>query len=112
MNFQYFDELEVAITVCNREGLIVYMNRKSVQTFAEDGGSALVGKSLLDCHPEPARSKLVDLLANPRRNVYTIEKNGLKKMIYQLPWTEDGKFKGLIEFSLPLPEEILHFVRG
>jgi len=72
----------------------------------------LVGKSLLDCHPEPARSKLVSLLNSPRVNIYTIEKAGQKKMIYQSPWFEDGQFMGLIELSLPLPDDIPHFIRG
>jgi len=80
--------------------------------FSTDGGMELVGKSLLDCHPEPARSKLVSLLNSPRVNIYTIEKAGQKKMIYQSPWFEDGQFMGLIELSLPLPDDIPHFIRG
>lgn len=111
-SMRYFDEMDIAVTVCDLEGIIVYMNRKSASTFADDGGAALIGKSLLDCHPEPARSKLLDLLTAPRKNIYTIEKAGGKKMIYQLPWIENGQFVGLIEISLPLPAEISHFLRG
>jgi len=109
--FKYLDEVDFAVTVCDLAGIVVYMNNKSAATFAADGGFDLLGKSLIDCHPEPARSQLLDLLENPRQNIYTIEKNGLKKMIYQVPWLEDGKFKGLIELSLPLLGEIPHFVR-
>jgi len=111
-SMSYLDEVDIAVTICNVEGIIVYMNQKSAKTFADDGGFDLIGKSLIDCHPEPARSKLLDLLSSPRKNAYTIEKSGVKKMIYQLPWIEKGTFKGLIELSLPLPAEIPHFKRG
>ena len=108
----YLDEVAFAVTVCDKNGVIIYMNEKSASTFSTDGGMELVGKSLLDCHPEPARSKLVSLLHSPRVNIYTIEKAGQKKMIYQSPWFENGQFMGLIELSLPLPDDIPHFIRG
>jgi transcriptional regulator with PAS, ATPase and Fis domain len=111
-DLSYFDEVSFAVTVCDKNGVIIYMNEKSASTFSKDGGMELIGKSLLDCHPEPARSKLVSLLDSPRVNIYTIEKTGQKKMIYQSPWFENGQFLGLIELSLPLPDDIPHFIRG
>lgn len=108
----YFDELFMAVTVCDIKGTILYMNKKSIQTFSKDGGAALIGKSLLECHPEPARRKLMELLENQKSNTYTIEKNGVKKMIHQTPWFENGKYKGLIEFSFEIPQELPHFIRG
>jgi len=44
-------------------------------------------------------------------NTYTVEKNGVKKLIYQTPWFEDGKVAGMVEFSIVLPTEIPHYVR-
>ena len=44
-------------------------------------------------------------------NVYTIEKNGIKKLIYQSPWFENGEMKGLVELSLEIPFEMPHFIR-
>ncbi len=111
MNLDWAEQFNAAITVCDVTGVILSMNLKAATTFSKDGGSYLIGKNLLDCHPEPARMKLADLLENPRVNAYTIEKNGQKKMIYQAPWYESGKFAGLVEISLPLPAEIPHFVR-
>jgi hypothetical protein len=87
------------------------MNEKSAATFEKYGGKELLGKSLLDCHPEPSKSKLIGLLENQAMNAYTIEKNGIKKLIYQTPWYVDGKFSGFVEISLPLPEELPHFIR-
>jgi hypothetical protein len=87
------------------------MNKKSCETFADDGGINLIGTNLLDCHPEPSRSKVAELLQSAKSNVYTIEKNGAKKLIYQSPWYVDGVYAGLVELSLPLPPEMPHFVR-
>jgi transcriptional regulator with PAS, ATPase and Fis domain len=104
-------EFPGAVTVCDCEGIVLFMNDKSQQTFAKNGGAELIGKSLINCHPEPARSKLLDMLANPRRNSYTIEKNGVKKIIYQSPWFQDGQYKGFVELSLEIPMEMPHFIR-
>ena len=104
-------EFPAAITVCDPDGVILALNDKSCLTFAGDGGADLLGTNMLECHPEPARSKVAELLKSGTSNVYTIEKGGIKKLIYQSPWYEDGKFAGLVELSLPLPKEMQHFNR-
>lgn len=96
------------ITVCDREGIVQFMNERAIETFKQD----LTGKSLLDCHPGPARAKLLELLEKPQTNAYTIEKKGLKKLIYQAPWFEGEEFKGVVELSLVVPAEMPHFVRS
>ena len=101
-----------AVTVCDREGIILEMNDRAAQVFAADGGRALLGTNALDCHPDRARTMMVEMLAAGRKNVYTIEKNGVKKLIYQSPWTRDGAYAGFVELSLELPAELPHFVRG
>ena len=106
------DEFPGGVTVCDRNGVIIEMNEKSAKTFEADGGRALVGTNLLECHPEPSRSKVADLLANPRVNAYTIEKRGAHKLIYQAPWFQDGAYKGLVELSLEIPESMPHFIRA
>ena len=104
-------ELPVSITVCDAEGTILHMNDKSKATFQKPGMESLIGKNVLECHPEPAREKLAGMLQSPQMNAYTIEKNGIKKMIYQTPWYENGEYKGFVEFSLEIPMEMKHFVR-
>lgn len=104
-------EFPAAITVVDANGIVVEMNEKSAATFASDGGIDLIGKSALDCHPEPARTKLQELLRAPKSNIYTIEKAGVKKMICQLPWYRGGQFSGIVELSIELPAEVAHFVR-
>jgi hypothetical protein len=98
--------------VCDGDGIILEMNDRAAVTFAADGGRALLGSNVLDCHPEKARAQLVEMLAGGRRNVYTIEKQGVKKLIYQSPWYRDGAYAGFVELSLEIPFELPHFVRG
>lgn len=108
----WIKEISAAVTVCDTEGIIVYMNEKSEQVFELDGGKDLIGKSLFDCHPEPAASKIRAMLADGSTNIYTIEKNGKKKLIYQSPWQDQKAIGGMIEISIELPNEMNHFVRS
>lgn len=105
-------EFPGAITVCDKDGIILDMNDRAAQVFAADGGRALIGRNALDCHPEPARTKLRNLLESGKPNVYTIEKKGVRKLIYQAPWYENGEYRGFVELSLEIPEAMPHFVRG
>ena len=107
----YFKEADVAVTVCDKEGRIIDMNDKSRKTFLKPGREELIGKNVLDCHPEPAKSLLADTLQHPRTNAYTIEKEGVKKLIYQTPWYENGEYMGFMELSMVIPFEMKHMIR-
>jgi transcriptional regulator with PAS, ATPase and Fis domain len=107
----WLKQINAAVTICDEQGMIVYMNERSEEVFETDGGKELVGKSVFDCHPEPALSKLKELLSSGGTNVYTIEKNGKKKIIYQSPWRTENAVAGMIEISFELPAELPHFVR-
>lgn len=108
----FFKGFPGAVTVCDRDGVILAMNDRALETFAAAGGDRLLGTNALSCHPEPARSKLKSMLAEGLTNVYTIEKKGVKKLIYQAPWKENGAYRGFLELSLVIPETMPHFVRG
>jgi transcriptional regulator with PAS, ATPase and Fis domain len=108
---EWVREFPGAITLCDQTGIIIYMNDRSQQAFAREGGASLLGSNLLDCHPEPARSKLAELLANAQTNSYTIEKKGVHKFIHQTPWYENGVYQGLVELSVEIPARLPHFVR-
>jgi transcriptional regulator with PAS, ATPase and Fis domain len=111
VDFSWIKEFPAAVTVCDPDGIILEMNDKAAQTFVKDGGLALIGKNVLDCHPEPSRSQLERMLDDQTGNIYTIEKNGVKKLIYQTPWYKDGQYAGFVELSLEIPFEMSHFVR-
>jgi len=110
-HFEWFDSLPCSVTVCDANYMILYMNDRSAEVNAKDGGKSLIGKSLLDCHPPQAQEKLRKVMASGRPNVYTIEKNGVRKMIVQSHWRQGGAVGGLVEISFELPDEIPHFVR-
>jgi transcriptional regulator with PAS, ATPase and Fis domain len=112
MSNEWIQDFPAAITVSDGDGIILVMNDRACATFAEDGGASLIGKNLLDCHTEPSRTKVMDLLRSQSLNAYTIEKSGVKKLIYQSPWYKNGKFAGIVELSLPIPEEMPHFIRN
>ena len=101
-----------AITITDKDGIIKFMNVKASQVFKDDGGYSLIGTNVFDCHPEPSKSKLKDLYEKKTLNSYTIEKNGIKKLIYQSPLFEDGNFNGYVELSLEIPFDMPHFIRG
>lgn len=101
-------EFKGAITVCDAQGIILEMNDQAVENYQGN----LVGSSLFKCHPEAAGSKLRELMDKRQTNVYTIEKNGIKKLIYQSPWFKNGRYMGFMEISVVVPTEMPHFIRG
>ncbi|MBQ2980051.1 MAG: PAS domain-containing protein [Bacteroidaceae bacterium] len=107
--YPWSEEMNCAVTVCDTEGIILYMNEKARQTFARHGD--LIGKNMFDCHSPASQAKIRELLATGGTNAYTIEKEGLHKVIYQTAWRENGVVKGLVEISMVVPAEMPHYVR-
>ncbi len=107
----HYEHLPVAITICDADGIIVEMNEKSAEMYGAFGGKALIGAHLLDCHPEPSRTQVTEMLANQTANTYTTEKGSLKKMVHQVPLHVDGQFSGLAELVFEIPPEIPNHIR-
>lgn len=103
------EQIGCAVTICDAECRILYMNERSRTTFAKHGD--IIGHDLQQYHPEHAKQKILHMLATGETNAYTIDKQGQKKLIYQTPWRRDGKIAGLVEFSIPLPPDMPHYVR-
>ncbi len=106
MNNELFNELDCAVTACDTEGTVLYQNRRSVAVNGD-----VRGRSLIPCHNARSREIIARLLAEGGRNVYTIEKRGVRKLIYQTVWREADEVRGLVEFSMELPDELPHYVR-
>lgn len=107
----WIEEFGARIMVCDRDGVVVQANARAKEAYARDAGGELVGSNALDCHPSAARAKLEGLLAAGGTNVYTIEKRGVRKLVYQAPWRENGELRGLVELSLEIPWDLPHFKR-
>lgn len=104
--------MNCAVTVCDADCNIIYMNEKSRATFAARGGADLIGHNLMDYHNDRSKGIIRRLLADGGVNCYTIEKDGLRKMIYQTAWRDDdGAVAGLVEISMVIPEEMPHYIR-
>lgn len=114
MNFEFekwYEDIECAVTVCDAECRIIYMNRRSRETFSAHGD--LIGADLMACHNPASQAIIRRLLAEGGSNSYTIEKRGVRKLIHQTAWRRaDGTIGGLVEFSTVLPPDMPHYVRS
>ncbi len=99
-----------AVTVCDEHGTIVELSPSAVELFAASGGAELVGRSVLDCHPEGMRARLAEAMAARTRNVYTTEKNGRRRIVFQGHWQTEAA-NGYLELSFEIPAELPHRVR-
>ena len=104
--YHWAEELGCAVTVCDTEGIVVYQNARSVGVNGD-----MRGRSLIPCHNERSREIIRQLLATAGTNAYTIEKQGIRKMIYQTVWKEAGEVRGLVEISMEIPDQMPHYVR-
>ncbi len=103
--------LPAAVTVCDTNGILIDMNAAAEALFAKDGGRALIGKNLFDCHNPESREIIRTLMRDRKSNVYSIEKHGKKRLIYQAPWFREGECAGLVEISFEIPPSIPNFKR-
>ena len=108
----WVQEFGVGVTVCDTDGIILEMNDRSAHMFREQGGRALLGSNVLDCHPEPARTKLTVSHGERQASTYTTEKNGRRKLIHQSPWYRDGQYAGFVEIVLRSPRSDATFRPG
>jgi hypothetical protein len=99
------------ITVCDKDGRIIALNGDARRSFAEQGGGRLIGSNIFDCHPEPARTKFRALMDSRRQNIYTIQKGGRRKLVFQTPWFIHGEFAGYLDLTLEIPWDMPHFNR-
>jgi transcriptional regulator with PAS, ATPase and Fis domain len=107
----FIENLDGAVIVSDKDGNIIYLNDKAANNFQKEGGRSLIGKNLKDCHQDYSNDKIREMMQSHEKNVYTIEKKGKKKLIYQAPWYRQGEFGGLVELSLEIPFEMPHFIR-
>jgi len=108
---RWTNSIDVAITVCDRDGVIMAMNDSSKELFAEDGGADLIGTNLFGCHSPESAEGIRGLIRDGASNTYTVEKHGVRKLIHQTPWYDNGTIAGLVELSIVLPASLPHHVR-
>ena len=108
---RWLDGFAVSIMVMDAEGKVLYMNDAADEVFKKFGGKNMVGSDISQCHKASSMITIKEMMENDSTNVYSIEKNGQKKIIYQAPWYEEGRVAGLVTMSLAVPEKIPHHER-
>jgi transcriptional regulator with PAS, ATPase and Fis domain len=111
LDMDFIEKLDGAVIVTNAEGELIYMNERAIRNFEKEGGVSLLGSRLSECHSERSNRIIEEMIRTRSNNVYTIEKKGKKKLIFQTPWMSEGEFKGLVELSLEIPSDMPHFIR-
>lgn len=101
--------IECAVTICDADCTIIYMNARSRATFGSHGD--IIGENLLRFHSPASVEKIHHMLSTGSTNTYTVRKNGITKLIFQTPWRRNGEIAGLVEISIPLPENMPHIDR-
>ncbi len=107
----WMEEFPGAVTVSDRDHIIVYLNAKAAKTLAAEGGKDLIGRNLMACHKHRSIDIIERIFRTGEPNAYTIEKKGVRKFIYQAPWRKGGEVAGLVELSMEIPFDLPHFVR-
>lgn len=110
--FDWVEDYPAAVTVCDNKGIIIAMNRRSIDKFHKLGGAKLIGSSLFDCHPESANTIIRNQLKTEKPNVYITESKSGRSLIQQIPWYTNGVFAGLVETTGPIAGNIPVKQRG
>ena len=92
-----------AVVLCDLSHTIIYMNPAAGERYAKNGGMALVGKSLLDCHSPHANEMIKKVAAwfgesRTHNLIYTFRNEKENKDVYMVALRdEDGKLIGYYE---------------
>lgn len=118
--FDWAAKCGFAVTICDCNATVIYMNEKSKAVFAKYGN--IIGSSLKNCHSPKSWDMIQRLLSTGSSNSYTITKNSVNKLIHQTPWFTEDMAKGitladgrvvggLVELSIELPADMPHYNR-
>ena len=84
--YEWANEMNCAVTVCDTKGIILYMNEKACRTFAKHGD--LIGKNLFDCHNPQSQAKIRELLETGGVNAYLrtfFQRRGSRRFRWKYP---------------------------
>ncbi|NPV83879.1 MAG: diguanylate cyclase [Candidatus Aminicenantes bacterium] len=104
-------EFPARLVVIDRNNTIIDLTEQAARVLSPGGGPDLLGRSVLGCHPEQARAKLLELIQEQKTNIYTYTREGQKYLVVQAPWTISGEFAGYFDLTIELPANLPHFDR-
>ena len=84
-----------AVVLCDLEHTVVYMNPAAGKRYAKQGGMALIGGSLMDCHTTRSRmmiEKVVAWFEESREHnlIYTFRNDQENKDVYMVALRDDS----------------------
>ena len=91
------------VVLCDTEHTVVYMNSAAIRRYASQGGVALLGKSLMRCHPPKAQAIIERVLnwfrESPDHNrIYEFRNDEENKDVYMIALRDDdGNLIGYYE---------------
>lgn len=82
------------IVLCDLAHTVVYMNPAAIRRYAKQGGTALLGKSLLDCHGPQSGEMIGRVVAwfeadKSHNRVYTSRNDAEDKDVYMVALRDD-----------------------
>ncbi|MFP7753525.1 PAS domain-containing protein [Thermodesulfobacteriota bacterium B35] len=105
-DFDWTGDYPAAITVCDRQGTIIAMNRAAAENFRRYGGRKLIGRSLYACHSAASGKTIRRMLEREQGSTYITDNGRRKRLVQQVPWYRHGSFAGLVETIIDLPAEL------
>lgn len=83
------------VVLCDLEHTVIYMNPAAGKRYARQGGMALVGRSLLDCHTPKANELIERVVAwfaqSPEHNlIYTFRNDKENKDVYMVALRDES----------------------
>ena len=102
-NFDYLENIpNIAATVCDREGIVLYQNKKAIE---RDGD--VLGKNLYGCHSARSAEMIRRMMERGACHTYQYKQNSRSHFIHQTPWFDaEGKLGGLMELEIDIPENM------
>ena len=97
------DQDRCPVVLCDLSHTVLYMNPAAGERYAKDGGMALVGRSLLDCHSPKANemiARVVEWFGADRSHnlIYTFRNDKENKDVYMVALRDgDGALIGYYE---------------
>ena len=97
--FPYFKSVleqdRCAVVLCDLGHTIIYMNPAAGERYAKQGGMALMGRSLLDCHPPQANEMIQKVVTWFREStehnlIYTFRNGKENKDVYIVALRDDS----------------------
>lgn len=84
------------VVLCDLEDTIIYLNPAAAHAYQSYGGAALLGRSLLDCHPAEACAQIHKVVewfaASADHNIiYTYKNTQENKDVYMVALRDDEK---------------------